>query len=178
MEGRRRCAPEIERFDLICIACAQWALLIELGARDPYMVTGHGAGFVMCWRHNVHWGIHENEDPKKFMSVTSGEYMLAIPDYSHQARESNAGTGRDTDSISSRSSRADGSKFKKVIMKLSGNVRWLAGLVLERNVPGGGRSFEFAPHYDVVLTTPDRARAPPGQVSMLVALLNLLLIFD
>ena len=119
----------------------------------------------MCWRNNVHWGIHADDDPKKFMSVTSGEYVLAIPDYSHQARETSSGMGRDTDSMSSRSSNKDGSKFKKVIMKLSGNVRWLAGLVLERNVPGGGRSFRFKPHYDVVMTTPDRAKAPPGQVS-------------
>lgn len=131
------------------------------------MVTGHGAGFVMCWRNNVHWGIHADDDPKKFMSVTSGEYVLAIPDYSHQARETSSGMGHDTDSMSSKSGNKDGSKFKKVVMKLSGNVRWLAGLVLERNVPGGGRSFEFAPHYDVVLTTPDRAKAPPGQVSIL-----------
>ena len=137
------------------------------GTRDPYVVTGHGAGFVMCWRNNVRWGIHGDDDPKKFMSVTSGEYVLAIPDYSHQARETSSGMGHDTDSVSSRSSNKDGSKFKKVIMKLSGNVRWLAGLVLERNVPGGGRSFEFAPHYDVVLTTPDRAKAPPGQVSII-----------
>ena len=119
----------------------------------------------MCWRNNVHWGIHVDDDPKKFMSVTSGEYVLAIPDYSHQARETSSGIGHDTDSISSKSSNKDSSKFKKVVMKLSGNVRWLAGLVLERNVPGG-RSFEFAPHYNVVLTTPDRAKAPPGQVSI------------
>lgn len=119
----------------------------------------------MCWRNNVRWGIHEDDDPKKFMSVSSGEYVLAIPDYSHQARETSSGTGRDTDSTSSRSSVQDGSKFKKVVMKLSGNVRWLAGLVLERNITGGGRSFEFVPHYDVVLTTPDRATAHPGRVS-------------
>ena len=124
----------------------------------------------MCWRNNVHWGIHADDDPKKFMSVTSGEYVLAIPDYSHQARETSSGVGHDTDSVSSRSSNKDGSKFKKVVMKLSGNVRWLAGLVLERNVPGGGRSFEFAPHYDVVLTTPDRAKAPAGQVSIIFKL--------
>ena len=119
----------------------------------------------MCWRNNVRWAVHEVDDPKKFMSVTSGEYVLAIPDYSHQARESSSGMGRDSDSISSKSSLKDGSKFKKVVMKLSGNVRWLAGLVLERNLSGGGRSFDFVPHYDVVLTTPDRARAPHGKVS-------------
>lgn len=98
------------------------------------------------------------------MTVDSAEYMLAIPDYSHQARESSSGNGRDFDSISSRSSTKDGAMFKKVIMKLSGDVRWLAGLVLERNLDQGGRSFDFIPHYDVIMTTPDRARAPHGQV--------------
>ena len=99
------------------------------------------------------------------MTVNSGEYVLAIPDYSHQAREPNSGMDRDMDSIPNRSSTKGGTMFKKVIMKLSGNVRWLAGLVLERNLDGGGRSFDFIPHYNIVLTTPDRANASPGQVS-------------
>jgi len=142
----------------------QHLLTRPLGSRDPYVVTGHGAGFVMCWRHNVHWGLHENDDPRQFMMVNSGEYVLAIPDYSHQARESHSGMGRDLDSVSSRDSTKNTALFKKVIMKLSGNVRWVAGLVLERNLDDGSRSFDFKPHYDVVLTTPDRAIAPPGQV--------------
>ncbi|KAL8697492.1 MAG: hypothetical protein Q9224_002283 [Gallowayella concinna] len=134
-----------------------------LGARDPYMVTGHGAGFVMCWRNGVRWDIHRDDDPKKFMSVTSGEYVLAVPDYSHQARENSARISADKDSLSSSSSYRNGAMFKKVIMKLSGNVRWLAGLVFERNVPGDGRSFDFIPHYDVALTTPDRANSSQGK---------------
>jgi hypothetical protein len=48
-------------------------------------------------------------------------------------------------SISSSSGSEDSAIFKKVIMKLSGNVRWLAGLVFERNIDGGGRSFDFRP---------------------------------
>ncbi|KAL8999354.1 MAG: hypothetical protein Q9169_001780 [Polycauliona sp. 2 TL-2023] len=127
------------------------------GARDPYMVTGHGAGFVMCWCNGVRWDIHRDDDPKKFMSVTSGEYVLAIPDYSHQARENGVRLSTDQDSISSSSTYRNGAMFKKVIMKLSGNVRWLAGLVFERDVAGGARSFDFMPHYNVALTTPDRA---------------------
>ena len=99
------------------------------------------------------------------MTVTSGDYLLAIPDYSQQARETHAGPDRETDSVSSRSSGKGSAMFNKVIMKLYGNVRWVAGLMLERNVDGGGRSFDFIPHYNVVLTTPDRAAAPKGQVS-------------
>ncbi|KAL8969170.1 MAG: hypothetical protein Q9183_002122 [Haloplaca sp. 2 TL-2023] len=128
------------------------------GARDPYMVTGHGAGFVMCWRNGVQLNLHKEDDPKKVMTVTSGEYVLAIPDYSHQARESGVRSSSDEASLSSRGSAKSGAMFKKVVMKLSGNVRWLVGLVLERDLSDGGRSFDFIPHYKVALTTPENAK--------------------
>ena len=137
------------------------------GTRDPYRVTGNGAGFVMCWRNNVIWSIHKDDDPKKFMTVESDDYVLAIPDYSHQARETTSTFGREgpkQSSTSSTSSKRNSTVFKKVIMKLSGNVRWLAGLVFERDLDQGGRSFEFIPHYNVTLRTPQHAEAPPGQV--------------
>lgn len=137
------------------------------GTRDPYRVTGNGAGFVMCWRNNVRWSIHKDDDPKKFMTVDSDDYVLAIPDYSHQARETSSVFSRDgpnQSSTSSTSSERNTAMFKKVVMKLSGNVRWLAGLVFERDLDQGGRSFEFTPHYNVTLRTPRHAEAPPGQV--------------
>ena len=134
------------------------------GSRDPYIVTSNGAGFVMVWRENVRWSLWKEDDPKKFMTVDAGEYALAIPDYSHQAREVSTNSVSDRDSISSSGSQKTGISVRKTIMKLSGDVRWLAGLVFERDVDGGGRSFDFRPHYDVVMTTPNRARAPPGQV--------------
>ncbi|KAL9612979.1 MAG: hypothetical protein Q9167_002456 [Letrouitia subvulpina] len=137
------------------------------GSRDPYVVTGYGAGFIMCWRNGVRWDIHRENDPKKFMTVTSGEYVLAIPDYSHQARE-NVRSRDDDGSISSTSSQRSGAMFKKVVMKLSGNVRWLAGLVFERDLDQGGRSFDFVPHYNIILTSPERAKAPEGQVRLSV----------
>lgn len=113
----------------------------------------------MCWRNNVRWGIHQDDDPKKFMTVKSGEYVLAIPDYSHQARETIPSTTQDSESISSTSSYKNGALFKKVIMKLSGNVRWMAGIVFERDLDQGGRSFQFVPHYKVILRTRERANA-------------------
>lgn len=140
-----------------------------LGSRDPYVVTGNGAGFVMCWRNNVRWGLHQSDDPKKFMTVDSDDYVLAIPDYSHQAREGFSRDADDTSSKSSTSSKRNTTMFKKVIMKLSGNVRWGAGLVFERDVEGGGRSFMFTPHYDVTLKTLEHAKAPQGQVCVLHA---------
>ena len=133
------------------------------GSRDPYVVTGNGAGFVMCWRNNVRWGIHQSDDPKQFMTVDSDDYILAIPDYSHQARLNSTAFGRDEDSSSTSSTR-NTTMFKKVVMKLSGNVRWLAGLVFERDLDEGRRSFEFKPHYEVTMRTPEHAISPAGQV--------------
>ena len=136
------------------------------GSRDPYVVTSNGAGFVMVWRENVRWALNREEDPKKFMTVDSGEYALAIPDYSHQAREASSRVMSDRDSISSSGSHnKTGMAVRKTIMKLSGDVRWLAGLVFERNLEDGGRSFEFHPHYNVTMTTPNRAKSSEGRVS-------------
>ncbi len=101
------------------------------GTRDPYQVTGNGAGFLMCWRNDVRWNIHADDDPKRFMTVDSGEYVLAIPDYSLQVREEAAPTwrGRSASPVTS-SYQVRATFIKKVVMKLSGKVQWLgrAGL--------------------------------------------------
>ncbi|KAI9845515.1 MAG: hypothetical protein M1837_004854 [Sclerophora amabilis] len=140
--------------------------LLLKGSRDPYVVTGYGAGFMMCWRNDVRWRICQDDDPRKFMTVDSGEYVLAIPDYGHQARSTMGAENstNDQESLSSSSSFKNGALFKKVIMKLSGNVRWLVGLVFERNLGGGRRSFDFRPHYDITLKNPEFATAPSGKV--------------
>ncbi|EOO01598.1 hypothetical protein UCRPA7_2889 [Phaeoacremonium minimum UCRPA7] len=132
------------------------------GARDPYQVTGKGAGFLMCWRNDVRWNIHSDDDPKRFMTVDSGEYVLAIPDYSHHAREAARSSGED-DSLMSEDSLKSGAAFKKVVMKLSGKVQWLAGLVFEQAISNGLRKFDFKPHYDVVLKAPNYAKGENGR---------------
>ncbi|KAF7716182.1 Uncharacterized protein PECH_000402 [Penicillium ucsense] len=124
------------------------------GSRDPYVVTGFGSGFVMCWRRDVKWEINTSDNPMEFMSVTSGEYVLAIPDYSSEARLSNESTPDDLETSSATSEQKNAAHFKKVIMKLSGDVKWATGLVFERNVDSSSRSFTFRPHYDVVLKNP------------------------
>ncbi|KAL2837853.1 mitochondrial protein from FMP27-domain-containing protein [Aspergillus pseudoustus] len=124
------------------------------GSRDPYVVTGFGCGFVMCWRKDVQWDIHASDDPMEFMSVTSGEYVLAIPDYSHEARYLAEATADELETCSTSSDVKNAAHFKKVIMKLSGDVKWAAGLVFERNVSETERSTEFRNHYDVILQNP------------------------
>ncbi|KAI9930405.1 hypothetical protein MW887_011159 [Aspergillus wentii] len=125
------------------------------GSRDPYVVTGFGSGFVMCFRKDVRWDIHTSDDPMEFMNVRSGEYVLAIPDYSNEARCAVEAAAQDLESASTSSDVKNAAHFKKVVMKLSGDVRWSAGLVFERDIDEHNRSFEFKPHYEVVLQNPD-----------------------
>ncbi|KAL9078880.1 MAG: hypothetical protein Q9157_002216 [Trypethelium eluteriae] len=135
--------------------------LILKGSRDPYMVTQQGAGFVMCWRNDVRWSICEDPDPRKFMTVNSGDYILAVPDFSQYARHSRAIDEGENSSVSSATTGArSGQMFKKVVMKLSGDVQWLAGLVFERDVDDRQRSFDFKPHYEIVLKNPDQSTNP------------------
>ncbi|CAI7632481.1 unnamed protein product [Penicillium glandicola] len=124
------------------------------GSRDPYVVTGFGSGFVMCWRKDVKLDVHTSDNPMEFMSVTSGEYVLAVPDYSAEARWANEATTEELDNSSTSSEQKNAAHFKKVIMKLSGDVKWAAGLVFERDVDNDARSFSFKPHYEVVLKNP------------------------
>ncbi|KAF2686801.1 hypothetical protein K458DRAFT_334804 [Lentithecium fluviatile CBS 122367] len=139
--------------------------LILKGSRDPYMVTGHGAGFVMCWQNDVQLSLAEDKDPRNFMVVKSGSYVLAIPDLGHYARqEAEIEAPISSEGSPSISSYKQLAIFKKTIMKLNGNVRWVAGLVFERNLDEGGRSFNFIPHYDVVLRNPKYANPSNGKV--------------
>ncbi|RDA89891.1 hypothetical protein CP533_6248 [Ophiocordyceps camponoti-saundersi (nom. inval.)] len=139
------------------------------GTRDPYQVTGNGAGFLMCWRGDVRWNINVEEDPKRFMTVDSGEYILAVPDYSHLVREAAraGGAGGGGDLVDGGSSGVGGvikagAIFKKVAMKLSGKVQWMAGLVFERAIVDGKRNFHSKPHYEVVLKNPIYAKPDHG----------------
>jgi hypothetical protein len=129
------------------------------------MVTGHGAGFVMCWQNDVQLNLAEDDDPRNFMIVKSGSYVLAIPDLSHYARHEGDAEAHRPETSSSVSSRRQLAVFKKTIMKLNGNVRWGVGLVFERNVDSGGRSFNFIPHYDIVLKNPKYAKSSNNKVS-------------
>lgn len=136
--------------------------LVLKGSRDPYVVTGDGAGLVMVWRNDVRWNIAQNEDPRQFMTVDSGDYLLAVPDFNKYARYATENDRGDDGSTGSGSMTNRDAVFKKVIMKLSGQVRWMAGLMFERDLANGSRSFDFKPHYDVVLKHPEFAKSPKG----------------
>ncbi|KAK9385296.1 golgi-body localization protein domain-containing protein [Lipomyces mesembrius] len=130
--------------------------LLLKGSRDPYEITRSGAGFAMCWRNNVTWDINPTGDQKEFMLVDSEEYLLTIPDFTYYVRMNNAryeAAEDDKSTFSAQSEYQDRATFQKIIMKLSGRVRWQAGILFERD-DGGQRFFDFIPHYKVQLRTP------------------------
>ncbi|KAF1808296.1 hypothetical protein P152DRAFT_485570 [Eremomyces bilateralis CBS 781.70] len=138
--------------------------LILKGSRDPYLVTGVGAGFALCWQNDVAWRIWQENDPRRFMIVESGVFVLAVPDFSAYVRhtQDHTITGQDGSIPISSDPKKPGPIFQKTVMKLTGSVRWLLGLVFERNLPHGGRSFDFKHHYDVVLKHPKYAKSRDG----------------
>lgn len=132
------------------------------GTRDPYQLTGNGAGFLMCWRNDVKWAINAEDDPKRFIAIESSEYVLAVPDYSHEVREA-ARLQNELERHAPEDKYKSEASFKKVVMKLSGKVQFLGGLIFERAIDEDGlRSFDFMPHYDVVLKNPIFAKSENG----------------
>ena len=115
------------------------------------------------------WNLGGDEDPRKFIKVDSEDYLLAIPDFTSQVIE-DVDNVPETQSTNSTSSYENVAQFKKVIMKLSGRVRWLVGLMFEQETSNEEdwklrkRSFEFKPHYEVTLKSPQYAKAPEGEV--------------
>ncbi|KPM35702.1 UPF0648 protein C3H5.09c [Neonectria ditissima] len=131
------------------------------GTRDPYQLTGNGAGFLMCWRNDVKWSVNAEDDPKRFIAIESSEYVLAIPDYSHEVREA-ARLQTELEKHTPDDKFKAEATFKKVVMKLSGKVQFLVGLIFERAIVNGRRSFDFRPHYDIVLKNPHWAKDEGG----------------
>jgi RNA pol II promoter Fmp27 protein domain/Domain of unknown function (DUF2405) len=163
------------------------------GERDPYSITGKGAGFCMCWRDDVRILLGFNNKDREFLQVESDEFILGIPDL--RDYEDNAATGlakdmTDGDDKSVRSSvpypdshttsrryQRD-AMFIKVSAKLINGVRWGMGIVLERSCrPGQSmcgctgppfrrqcRFFDFIPHWNVKTRTKDGLK-DPGSVS-------------
>jgi hypothetical protein len=123
----------------------------------------------MCWRGNVQWSMGRDHEPQKFMKVEGDEFILAIPSFNVQSEglerppvTGGSGTPSYAEDASAR--------FKKVVMKLSGRLRFLIGLAFEQDLGGSDdwkerkRSFDFIPHYAVTLRSPEHCVAPPGEV--------------
>lgn len=127
------------------------------GSSNPYNLIGKDAGFVMCWKNNVELKVNGKDDPQELFAVTSDDFVLAIPDFRFQEREYLSRSVSKTGGLVCTTNLNDSTVFQKVIMKLSNRVRWVAGLLFERECMGDsptGRTFNFKPHYEVILSNP------------------------
>ena len=140
------------------------------------MIIGQGAGFMFCWRGDVVWKIATEPSLKDLSHVDSDEFILAIPDFTKERIETDNFTDHENSFHSSRALLHDQSRnavFRKVIMKLNGGVRWIAGLVFERqcspnckNCEGKKkcRQLDFIPHHEVHLKNAEECRSVNGEV--------------
>ena len=138
---------------------------------------------MFCWRGNVVWTIGTEPSLKDLSHVDSDEFILAIPDFTREPVNTDDFTDYENLFPSSRlvvQHRARNAVFQKVIMKLSGGVRWNAGVLFERRCLSGCtscggrtkcRTFDFIPHYKVHFKRPEFCCANGG-VSVLFSLSN------
>lgn len=132
--------------------------LLLKGSANPYNLLGESAGFVMVWRNNVVLAVNQNNDPKKLFEVHSDDYLMAVPDYSLQEREYLLRAITFQKGLISPTNFEESTTFQKVVMKFTGQVVWYCGLLFEREIEKGtnkGRTFNFKPHYDVILKKPE-----------------------
>lgn len=159
------------------------------GTRDPYAITGFGAGFVKTWRGDVRFLLGFDNPNREFFQIESQEYLLGIPNLREYVDAAASGMARDPGEIDDRSaqfsngtSEVYGRKeadFVKVVAKFINGVRWGMGAVLERACPPDcqkpacrGQSpfhrqcrfFDFIPHWQVHTKTAE-AVGPNGQVA-------------
>ncbi|CAD6932138.1 unnamed protein product [Tilletia controversa] len=116
------------------------------GSRDPYEVTGHGAGWVMCWRKGVEFRIGFENDDREFFQVISSECLLAIPDLQDYLDLAASGHGPKEPADDADANHSDNDptvtgsqkrymvqpRFQKVCLRLSNGVRFGVGLIYER----------------------------------------------
>ncbi|CAG8497028.1 4299_t:CDS:2 [Acaulospora colombiana] len=125
------------------------------GTRDPYLITGKGAGFVLCWRKDVEIRLGYANDQNEVLQVDSEEFALAIPNLNVviangslspdnvksevQASCSSGVANSDASTIKTQSSESTlvsddpNYLFLKCIMKLCGGVRYGMGCHFDRS---------------------------------------------
>jgi hypothetical protein len=54
--------------------------LSKSGSRDPYAITGHGAGFALSWQGNARFTIAQPNEAKETIQIMADELLIAIPE--------------------------------------------------------------------------------------------------
>ncbi|KAJ6628726.1 golgi-body localization protein domain-containing protein [Mycena sp. CBHHK59/15] len=126
------------------------------GSRDPYKVSGSGAGFVLAWQGNPKLLIARENTDKELIQVISDSMLIAIPDFSSLIPKAKRKRRQHAQAGNAR-------PFQKICAKFRSGVRFGIGFVMERSCGtecstcSGSpfhrkcRLFIFRPHYDVKL---------------------------
>lgn len=166
------------------------------GTRDPYSVTGFGAGFVKTWSGNVKFLIGFGNPDREFVQIESERYVLGIPNLRSYVDAAASGLARDPTDKDDRATQHSGATggesggrtfgdgdadYVKICAKFINGVRWGMGAVLERactiDCPKAScngkspfhrqcRMFDFIPHWEVHTKTADAIK-PNGEVRWL-----------
>ncbi|PKY18101.1 hypothetical protein RhiirB3_490113, partial [Rhizophagus irregularis] len=123
------------------------------GTRDPYLVTGRGAGFVLCWSKHVEIRLGYSNDQNEVLQVDSEEFTCAIPNLvavvsdgslsadntgleaklqNESLPDSETSTIRTQNSSNATINDVLHGNFLKRIMKLCGGVRYGMGVHFQR----------------------------------------------
>ncbi|KAK7061817.1 golgi-body localization protein domain-containing protein [Favolaschia claudopus] len=126
------------------------------GTRDPYIVNGAGAGFVLAWQGSPKLMIGHSNDDRELIQVTSSSMVIAIPDFSHLMPKSKRKPRSQAELQNPR-------PFQKICAQFRSGVRFGLGFVMERSCgpectscSGSSfhrkcRFFDFLPHYEIKL---------------------------
>lgn len=135
-------------------------LLIK-GSRSPYELLEDGSGFAFVWKGGVKLQINGSDDPKQFFVVTSEQFVWGVPNLAITEREYIKRSMALENAYTCRTNFCEMVNLQKVVLKLSGAVKWKLGLLFEKDKEGSlGRTSKFKPHYAVQLKHPDYVSDP------------------
>ncbi|CAI5759159.1 unnamed protein product [Candida verbasci] len=136
--------------------------------RSPHQLVGKNSGFVFCWKNNVKLVIDGTSNPKNLITLTSDDFLFAIPNYSMEEKNIWSLFYDDEDE-NSPDIDLEAKKFEKKCIKLtsSDRVKWVLGFMFERNKYFSKRlsdqelrCSDFKPHYEVMITNPSNEFHP------------------
>lgn len=95
------------RIRLVCPGPLASVIFHLKGSRDPYALTGFGAGFAKAWRGDVELRLGLDNPDREFFQVQSDRYVLGIPNLREYI--DSAATGSSTDAAAAAAA-AEGSE--------------------------------------------------------------------
>ncbi|KAG8713591.1 hypothetical protein FRC11_011684, partial [Ceratobasidium sp. 423] len=130
-------------------------LLIK-GSRDPYEISGNGAGFALCWSGHPEITVGYYPEDKELVQFRGDRMVLGIPNLPTFADQRVSGT--ETPGGPAAGNRP---QMQKICAKLTNGVKLGLGFALERRcgpdctakhtTDSTCRLFTFRPHYEVKL---------------------------